>query len=159
MFKFYSLQQVRSNKCVTIKIITFQVSYINSDLVQETWVELKDKDDQIGWGSYVVRNYLAEQHTEVEWLVGPIPGLDGKEVVMTYNANPFRASSDGKEEHVEFFTDSNGRQNVKRVKDKRSSFDFTDHDVESDPITSNYYPITTGSFNHILIFFLIILSR
>ena len=114
-------------------------------MVQETWVELKDKNEEVGWGSYVVRNYLAEEHVEVEWLVGPIPGYDGKEVVMTYKANPLRQSSALETDHVEFFTDANGRQNVQRIKDKRVSFNFTQHDVDTDPITSNYYPITTGS--------------
>jgi hypothetical protein len=116
-------------------------------LVQETWVELKDKNEGVGWGSYVVRNYLAEEHVEVEWLVGPIPGYDGKEVVMTYKADPQRQSPALETDHVEFFTDANGRQNVQRIKDKRVSFNFTQHDVDTDPITSNYYPITTGSIN------------
>ena len=129
-----------------MEILHFKVSYINSDLVQETWVELIDKDDQVGWGSYVVRKYLAEEHVEVEWLVGPIPGFDGKEVVMTYTANPVKKSSAQESDQIEFFTDANGRQNVQRVKDKRVSFNFTEHDIHSDPITSNYYPITTGSF-------------
>ena len=112
-------------------------------MVQETWVELQDKE-KVVWGSYVIRKYLGEEYTEVEWLVGPIPGSDGKEVVMTYTANPKGSPSDDSDQKVEFFTDSNGRQMIHRIKNERFSFNFTEQDVERDPITSNYYPITTG---------------
>ena len=109
------------------------------------WVELEDNENEDTWASYVLRGYEGEPYLEVEWLVGPIPGLDGKEIVVTYKMDPIQhQSKDGQDDLVEFFTDSNGRQNIYRVKDKRFSFDFTDQDIESDPITSNYYPITTG---------------
>ena len=111
----------------------------------EAWYELQDNDNKDIWASYVARCYEGEPYIEIEWLVGPIPGLDGKEVVVTYKVLPSNDESEGKQDDlVEFFTDSNGRQNIYRVKNKRFSYDFTDKDIESDPITSNYYPITTG---------------
>ena len=120
------------------------------------WVELEDNENEDTWASYVLRGYEGEPYLEVEWLVGPIPGLDGKEIVVTYKMDPIQnQSKDGQNDLVEFFTDSNGRQNIYRVKDKRFSFDFTDQDIESDPITSNYYPITTG----ILIYLIDIKSK
>ena len=117
--------------------------------MQETWVELKDVEGVAGWGSYVIRNYLAEKHFEIEWLVGPIPGFNGREIVMEYTANSQTQSQRKPDEidQIEFFTDSNGRQNVQRIKNKRFSFNFTDSDIHADPITSNYYPITTGISN------------
>ena len=117
---------------------------IESDLVEETWFELGDGENEDSWASFVARCYVGEPYLEIEWLVGPIPGLDGKEVVLTYNFSPSNQELDDQDDIVEFFTDSNGRQNIRRVKDKRFSFEFTDKDIESDPITSNYYPITTG---------------
>ena len=111
----------------------------------EAWYELQDNNNEDIWASYVARCYEGEPYIEIEWLVGPIPGLDGKEVVVTYKVLPSNDESEGKQDDlVEFFTDSNGRQNIYRVKNKRFSYDFTDKDIESDPITSNYYPITTG---------------
>ena len=68
---------------------------------------------------------------------------------MTYAAYPIKKSSVRGEKfwnHERFFTDANGRQKVERWTNERSSFNFTEHDIASDPITSNYYPITTGSF-------------
>ena len=130
---------------------------MDSELVHEMWVELKDDYNVNRWGSYVVRNYLAEPHTEVEWLVGPIPGdYYGKEVVMTYSLNSDvqkSLSNLGNESEIEFFTDANGRQNIRRVKDTRFSFNFTHSDINADPITSNYYPITTGVSYYIKLYF------
>ena len=43
---------------------------------------------------------------------------------------------------VEFWTDANGRQMVHRIKDSRFSYDLVDGDLE--PVSSNYYPVTSG---------------
>ena len=43
----------------------------------------------------------------------------------------------------EFWTDSNGRQMIRRVQDTRFSYDIG-NGAEIEPVTSNYYPINTG---------------
>lgn len=39
-----------------------------------------------------------------------------------------------------FYTDSNGREMIQRVLNYRPTFDY---DVNKEPISSNYYPITS----------------
>ena len=71
----------------------------------EAWYELQDNDNKDIWASYVARCYEGEPYIEIEWLVGPIPGLDGKEVVVTYKVLPSNDESEGKQDDlVEFFT-------------------------------------------------------
>ena len=48
-----------------------------------------------------------------------------------------------------FRTDANGRQMVHRIKDDRFSYELTDGDLE--PVSSNYYPVTSGvNFTNVL---------
>lgn len=61
-----------------------------------------------------------------EWL--------GKEVVTVYETDIGSNST--------FFTDSNGRRWMKRVRNLRKSWNLT----LTEPIASNYYPITTGVY-------------
>ncbi len=67
----------------------------------------------------------------------PPPASDvyGKEVILVYDSLG-TVRSDGV-----FWTDSNGRQFIRRVRDRRS-YPFTGYKQE--PVASNYYPITTG---------------
>jgi alpha-mannosidase len=66
------------------------------------------------WATHVVRLFSGddelESYIEVEWTVGPIPFEDGmgKEVSIRY--------SSGLQTNGEFYTDSNGREMVKRVR-------------------------------------------
>ena len=78
---------------------------------------------------------------EVEWTAGPIP-VDtpwlapdanwGKEVVLRYDTEV--ASGDV------FYTDSNGRETVRRVRDKRGPSYPSPYKI-SEPVAGNYYPI------------------
>ncbi|XP_029158276.1 lysosomal alpha-mannosidase isoform X1 [Nylanderia fulva] len=85
------------------------------------------------WVSQVVRIYPAEQHIEFDWLIGPIPIEDkiGKEIVTRYSSNL-------KTDSV-FYTDSNGREMLKRVRNYRPTWDL---DVQ-EPVSGNYYPVTS----------------
>lgn len=69
---------------------------------------------------------------ETEWLVGPINVSDNvsKEVIVQYNTDLFS--------NAEFFTDSNGRQVLKRRLFQRPTWNLN----IGDPIASNYYPVT-----------------
>lgn len=79
-----------------------------------------------------MRVYKTELFVELEWMVGAIPIEDGKgkEVVSRFYTV---LKNNG-----EFYTDSNGREMLKRVRNKRS---FNAQIRE--PIAGNYYPVTT----------------
>lgn len=76
--------------------------------------------------------YANEDHVEFDWLVGGIPINDGrgKEVVTRFLTD---IASD-----KTFYTDANGREVLKRVRDYRPT--WTVEIVE--PESGNYYPIT-----------------
>ncbi|XP_011872614.1 PREDICTED: lysosomal alpha-mannosidase isoform X2 [Vollenhovia emeryi] len=83
------------------------------------------------WVSQVVRIYPGEEHIEFNWLVGPIPVKDkiGKEIVTRYTSNLQTDKT--------FYTDSNGREMLKRVRNYRPTWDLK----LEEPISGNYYPV------------------
>nr|AYV99578.1 venom polypeptide [Dolopus genitalis] len=85
------------------------------------------------WVSQVIRVYKDESFAEFEWLVGPIPVDDeiGKEVITKFKSN---IKSDGI-----FFTDSNGREMIKRKLNHRDTWNV---DLK-EKVAGNYYPLTT----------------
>jgi lysosomal alpha-mannosidase len=85
------------------------------------------------WVSQVVRVYPRSHHVEFEWLVGPIPVDDGigKEVVSRFESKI--------ENNGVFYTDSNGRDMLKRIRNHRDDWPLT---VEEN-VSGNYYPVTT----------------
>ncbi|KAJ4833502.1 hypothetical protein Tsubulata_007999 [Turnera subulata] len=88
------------------------------------------------WISQITRVYKGKEHAEVEFIVGPIPVEDGlgKEITTQITTNM--------KTNKTFFTDSNGRDFIKRVRDFR-----TDWDLEvNQPIAGNYYPINLGIY-------------
>ena len=50
-----------------------------------------------------------------------------------------------------FYTDSNGRQFVKRVRDHRFEFDYNPEE-ELEPVAANYYPVTNCEFKKYVIY-------
>ncbi|XP_065090817.1 lysosomal alpha-mannosidase-like isoform X2 [Ochlerotatus camptorhynchus] len=103
-----------------------QLKVFRGNVVQEVHQVFND------WVSQVIRIYADENHVEFEWLVGPIPVQDriGKEVVSRFYT---AAQSNGV-----FWTDSNGREMIKRKRDHRDTWEL--HLEE--PIAGNYYPVT-----------------
>ncbi|XP_025835230.1 lysosomal alpha-mannosidase-like [Agrilus planipennis] len=88
------------------------------------------------WISQTIRVYKNENYVEFDWIVGPIPNITsyevlGKEIITRYTTNM-------KTDSV-FYTDSNGREIMKRVRDFRPSWNFSIDEY----ISSNYYPITS----------------
>ncbi|XP_018049509.1 PREDICTED: lysosomal alpha-mannosidase-like [Atta colombica] len=85
------------------------------------------------WISQVVRIYSEEQHIEFDWLIGPIPLKDkiGKEIVTRYSSNLQTDKT--------FYTDSNGREMLKRVRNYRPTWNLE----LMEPISGNYYPVTS----------------
>ncbi|WZZ12696.1 hypothetical protein YC2023_105785 [Brassica napus] len=89
------------------------------------------------WVSQVIRVYKDKEHAEFEYTIGPLPvGKDyvGKEVITRMVAN---MSTD-----KTFYTDSNGRDFLKRVRDNRTDWTLK----VNEPIAGNYYPLNLGMY-------------
>ncbi|KAK3861068.1 hypothetical protein Pcinc_032926 [Petrolisthes cinctipes] len=87
-----------------------------------------------GWVSQVLRVVPGTLLLQMEWLVGPIPIQDGvgKEVVS-------RLVWPDVNTHKTFYTDSNGREMIKRVVDYRPTWKLNN----LEPVAGNYYPVTS----------------
>lgn len=104
-----------------------QINVIRGSLVDEVHQIFND------WVSQVIRIYKTLRHIEFEWLVGPIVTEDNiaKEIVSKFTTN-IRSES-------VFYTDSNGRDMMRRKRGERETWD-----VEMfEQISGNYYPVTT----------------
>lgn len=104
-----------------------KLSVIRGDLVDEVQQTFTE------WLSQVVRIYKTENFVEFEWLVGSIPIDDnfGKEIVSRFYTV---MKTDGV-----FFTDSNGREMLKRKRNFRETWNVN----IKESIAGNYYPINT----------------
>lgn len=96
------------------------------ELVKEVHQHFND------WVSQVIRIYEYVNRVEFEWLVGPIPIQDniGKEVITRFSSNLNNSGV--------FYTDSNGREMMKRVRNGREYFKAN----LTESVSGNYYPIT-----------------
>lgn len=81
----------------------------------------------------MIRTYKTEPLIEIDWTVGPIPVSDGigKEVIIRYSTDI--------QNNGEFFTDSNGRQLLSRIRDYRPTFEIN----MTEPTAQNYYPVNS----------------
>ncbi|GFQ01122.1 alpha-mannosidase [Phtheirospermum japonicum] len=88
------------------------------------------------WLYQVTRVYKGKEHTEVEFTIGPIPVDDGfgKEIIAQI--------STALKTNKTFYTDSNGRDFIKRLRDYRDDWNLEVHQ----PISGNYYPINLGIY-------------
>ncbi|XP_021816006.1 alpha-mannosidase [Prunus avium] len=88
------------------------------------------------WIYQVTRLYRDKEHAEVEYTIGPIPTEDGvgKEVITRMTANM--------ETNKVFYTDSNGRDFIKRVRDYRPDWPLS----VNQPVAGNYYPLNLGIY-------------
>jgi len=89
------------------------------------------------WVSQRVRLAKGARHVEITYTVGPIPVEDGigREVISRFSTELQNSG--------ECFTDSNGREMLRRRRDFRASWNYnaTDH---GEPVSGNYYPVTTA---------------
>ncbi|XP_034378373.1 lysosomal alpha-mannosidase isoform X1 [Arvicanthis niloticus] len=104
-----------------------QINLVKTTLVQEVYQNFS------AWCSQVIRLYEGQRHLELEWTVGPIPVKDdwGKEVISRFDT-PLKTKG-------QFFTDSNGREILKRRDDYRPSWTLN----QTEPVAGNYYPVNT----------------
>ncbi|KAL3722920.1 hypothetical protein ACJRO7_035159 [Eucalyptus globulus] len=88
------------------------------------------------WIYQITRLSKAKEHVEVEFIVGPIPTDDGigKEVVAQISTSM--------KTNKTFYTDSNGRDFIERIRDYRTDWDLK----VNQPAAGNYYPINLGIF-------------
>lgn len=105
-----------------------EITVIEGPIVKEVHQKFND------WISQVIRIYEDRTYVEFEWLVGSIPIEDkiGKEVVSKFSSN---IKSGGT-----FYTDSNGRDMLKRKRYSREDFEAIFNETES----ANYYPVTAS---------------
>ncbi|XP_036044537.1 lysosomal alpha-mannosidase isoform X1 [Onychomys torridus] len=104
-----------------------RIHLVKTALVQEVHQNFS------AWCSQVVRLYPGQRHLELEWTVGPIPVRDnlGKEVISRFKT-PMKTNG-------EFYTDSNGREILKRRRDHRPTWRLN----QTEPVAGNYYPVNT----------------
>ncbi|KAK8672388.1 hypothetical protein V6N13_110760 [Hibiscus sabdariffa] len=120
----------RPNGTYPIKAEQASVTVIKGPLIHEVHQQINT------WIFQTTRLYKEKEHVEVEFIVGPVPIDDGfgKEVATQITTSL--------ESNKTFYTDSNGRDFVKRIRDFR-----TDWDLEvNQPVAGNYYPITLGIY-------------
>ncbi|KAK9678800.1 hypothetical protein RND81_11G233900 [Saponaria officinalis] len=87
------------------------------------------------WIYQVTRLYRDKDHAEVEFTIGPIPtDTTGKEVITRLTTNMHT--------NEEFYTDSNGRDFLKRIRNYREDWKL----VVNQPVAGNYYPINLGIY-------------
>ncbi|XP_073007335.1 alpha-mannosidase At3g26720-like [Typha latifolia] len=88
------------------------------------------------WIYQITRTYKGKEHIETEFIVGPIPVDDGigKEVATQITTTMGTNKT--------FYTDSNGRDFIKRIRDYRSDWDIQ----VNQPAAGNYYPINLGIY-------------
>ena len=114
-----------SSDCESLNVISYSVT--QGDLVKEIHQVFN------GWISQTIRLYQNKRHVELEWMVGPINVTDqiGREIVIKFQTD---LKSDGV-----FYTDSNGREMLKRVRDFRPTWKLN----QTEPISGNYFPINS----------------
>jgi len=88
------------------------------------------------WIGQTIRIYKGQDHVELDWVVGPIPIIDnfGKEIISRFTTD---IASKGI-----YYTDANGRQNVERKRDSRSTWTYS----VTEPVSANYYPVNSHIF-------------
>ncbi|XP_072104661.1 lysosomal alpha-mannosidase [Mobula birostris] len=100
---------------------------VQTELFQEVYQNFSS------WCSQVVRLYKNQKFLELEWTVGPIPVQDllGKEVISRFDT-PLKTGGT-------FYTDSNGREILKRRRDYRPTWRLN----QTEPVAGNYYPVNS----------------
>ncbi|XP_051024475.1 lysosomal alpha-mannosidase-like [Acomys russatus] len=104
-----------------------QIHVVKTALVQEVHQNFS------AWCYQVVRLYPGQRHLELEWTVGPIPVQDGwgKEIISRFHT-PMKTEG-------QFYTDSNGREILKRRRDYRPTWRL----YQTERVAGNYYPVNT----------------
>jgi hypothetical protein len=110
---------------------TKSATIVHSSLGTEIHTEYEEP-----WIRTVAKIRKGMPYLEIEYQVGPIPIGDGrgKEVVTRYSTMV--------DNHGVFYTDSNGREFIKRICNHQPTWNLT----VFEPIEGNYYPINTAIY-------------
>ncbi|KAJ8970122.1 hypothetical protein NQ317_003840 [Molorchus minor] len=113
--------------------IVTTVGSTRGELVEEFHQKWNDGQVDV---SQIIRIYKNEKYIEFDWLVGGINITDdmGKEIISR-----FTITSDFNNNNT-FYTDSNGREIIKRVVNHRPDYTYNS---SVEPVASNYYPVTS----------------
>lgn len=105
--------------------VTYKV--VQTDVVKEVHQTFAN------WATQVIRLYDNSSYAEFEYTVGPIPFQDnlGKEIISIFSSDLETSGT--------FYTDANGREMQKRIRDHRDTFKIN----LTEPISSNYYPVNS----------------
>ncbi|XVE67608.1 hypothetical protein DITRI_Ditri09bG0001600 [Diplodiscus trichospermus] len=107
-----------------------QLTVVRGPLLDEVHQQLNS------WISQVTRVYKEIEHAEVEFNIGPIPVDDGVGKEITTQITTTMKTN------RTFYTDSNGRDFIKRIRDFRNDWDLQ----VNQPVAGNYYPINLGIY-------------
>ena len=118
------------------KISSTSIAVYESALVTEVHAQFGD------WIKQITRLVSGKDYVEVEYAVGPVPIDDGigKEVVSRF--------STAIENGGRFFTDSNGREFMTRIRGDHNVFGFYNPDLEVEPVAGNFYPVNAAIYVH-----------
>jgi len=91
---------------------------------------------EVPWVNQVIKVYKDKNYVDIDFTVGPIDVSNGigKEVVTRFVSS---IENDGV-----FFTDSNGREFLKRKRSQRNTWTLE----EFEPIAGNYYPVNAAIY-------------
>lgn len=116
-------------------VVTIYKTDLISEIHAEFGVDGQPKVQQI------TRLIKGKDYVEVEYLVNSIPIDDGigKEIVSRFSTDIQSSST--------FFTDSNGREFIKRTRGDIKLFgEVKDDPVAMEPIAANYYPVNAAIY-------------
>ncbi|CAN6485588.1 unnamed protein product [Victoria cruziana] len=107
-----------------------QLTIVRGPIVEEVHQEFNT------WTSQITKIYKDKEHAEVEFIIGPVPVDDqvGKEIATELTTSMITNKT--------FYTDSNGRDFIKRIRDYRADWDLE----VNQPVAGNYYPINLGMY-------------
>ena len=90
----------------------------------------------VSWVRTTTRIFSGLPYVEVEYTVGPIPISDGRgKEIVTRLSTPLRTADT-------FYTDSNGREFIKRIRNHRPTWDLN----VFEPVAGNYYPVNAAIY-------------
>ncbi|XP_968354.2 lysosomal alpha-mannosidase [Tribolium castaneum] len=106
---------------------TVTVKKIEGDVYYGVVQEFSD------WAKQIIKVYKDDSsYIEFDWVIGPLNIDDGGKEVISQFSTPLQTEG-------VFYTDSNGREILKRVRNQRPDYDYTDEQ----PVAGNYYPVTS----------------
>jgi hypothetical protein len=88
------------------------------------------------WVKQTTRVFTSQPFVEIEYTIGPIPIEDGEgKELVTRLCTPIQSNG-------VFYTDSNGREFLKRTRNSRPTWNLTQYE----PVAGNYYPVNAAIY-------------